>query len=319
MRRRTVLAGLALPSLAQAQPWQPDRPLRLVVPFPPGGPTDLVARPLAQRLGEALARPMVVENRGGAGGNLGAEAVARSTPDGTTLLLSNVGVLAVNAALHRSLPFDPVRDFTPIALVAGAPVALVVRPHLPARTLRDFIAWTKAQAQPVPYGTAGPGSPGHLTGEVFRSVTGAALVHVPYRGSAPAVQDALAGNIPAVFDPVQSPLAQVQAGRLRALAVAGSARSAALTEVPTMAEAGAPGIEMTAWWAVVAPAGTPALVVTRLAEEIARIHASAEWRQGLDRQGISPLHRGPDEMPAFLAAERRLWGAAVRTSGATAE
>ncbi|NOG71269.1 tripartite tricarboxylate transporter substrate binding protein [Roseicella sp. DB1501] len=319
MHRRPLLAGLLVPSLARADGWQPDRPLRLVVPFPPGGPTDLVARPLAQRLGEALGRPVVVDNRGGAGGNLGAEAVARATPDGITLLLSNVGVLAVNTTLYRSLPFDPVGDFVPIALIAGAPVALVVRADLPTPTLRDFVAWTRSTPQPVPYGSAGAGSPGHLVGEVFRSVAGAALVHVPYRGSAPALQDLLAGNIPAVFDPVQSPLAQVQAGRLRALAVAAAARSSALPEVPTMAEVGVAGIEMTAWWAVVAPAATPAPVITRLADEFARIDASPGWRYDLGRQGITPMYRGPSEMPAFLSEERRRWGAAVRASGAVLE
>jgi tripartite-type tricarboxylate transporter receptor subunit TctC len=258
--RRALLVtstGLLLAGIARGQGW-PDRPLRLVVPFPPGGPTDLVARPLAQRLGEALGQPVIVDHRGGAGGNLGAELVAKAPPDGHTLLLSNVGVLAVNRALYRKLSFDPERDFAPIALIAGAPVALVVHADVPARTVAEFVAWTRAQPGPVPYGTAGPGSPGHLAGEVFRSRTGAALVHLPYRGSAPALQDLVAGHVPVMFDPVQSPLGQIQAGRLRALAVSALQRSSALPDVPTMTEAGVADHTMVAWWALVAPTGTPA-------------------------------------------------------------
>jgi tripartite-type tricarboxylate transporter receptor subunit TctC len=325
--RRALLAGAAgfgmthpLARPAPAQPrWAPERPLRLVVPFPPGGPTDLVARPLAQRLGEALGQPIVVDNRGGAGGNLGADAVAKAPPDGHTLLLSNVGILAVNRFLYRGLPFDPERDFAPVALVAGAPVALVVRAELPTRSVAEFVAWTRAQPGPVPYGSAGPGSPGHLAGEVFRSLTGAALAHLPYRGSAPALQDLAAGHIPAMFDPVQSPLAQIQAGRVRALAISAAARSPALPEVPTMAEAGVPGHAMVAWWAVVAPAGTPAPVLARLAEAILGVTAAPDWQAGMTRQGISPMPLGPEALAGFLRAEAERWGAAVRQSGATAE
>jgi tripartite-type tricarboxylate transporter receptor subunit TctC len=319
--RRALLAGsvgLLLTGAAHAQGW-PDRPLRLVVPFPPGGPTDLVARPLAQRLGEALGQPVIVDNRGGAGGNLGAELVAKAPPDGHTLLLSNVGVLAVNRALYRKLPFDPERDFAPVALIAGAPVALVVHVDVPARTVAEFVAWTRAQPGPVPYGTAGPGSPGHLAGEVFRSRTGAALVHLPYRGSAPALQDLLAGHVSVMFDPVQSPLGQIQAGRLRALAVSAPQRSSALPDVPTMTEAGVADHTMVAWWTLVTPTGTPTQVITRLANEVARISEAPDWQAALLRQGISALPSGPDELAIFLRDETERWGAAVKASGATAD
>jgi tripartite-type tricarboxylate transporter receptor subunit TctC len=318
-RRSVLAAGLAAAVPARAQGWSPDRPIRLVVPFPPGGPTDLVARPLAQRLGEALGQTVLVENRGGAGGNLGAEAVARAAPDGHTLLLSNVGVLAVNAALYRSLPYDPERDFAPVALVAGAPVALVVNTGVPARTVAEFVAWTRAQPGPVPYGSAGVGTPGHLAGEVFRSITGAALAHLPYRGSAPALQDLAAGHLPAMFDPVQSPLGQIEAGRIRALALSAPSRSAALPEVPTMAEAGVPGHEMVAWWAVVAPVRTPRPVLDRLVVEIGRIAEGAAWRDGLGRQGVTAMFRGGADFAAFRRAEAERWAAAVRASGASAE
>ena len=319
--RRALLVtstGLLLAGIARGQGW-PDRPLRLVVPFPPGGPTDLVARPLAQRLGEALGQPVIVDNRGGAGGNLGAELVAKALPDGHTLLLSNVGVLAVNRALYRKLPFDPERDFAPVALIAGAPVALVVHADVPARTVAEFVAWTRAQPGPVPYGTAGPGSPGHLAGEVFRSRTGAALVHLPYRGSAPALQDLMAGHVSVMFDPVQSPLGQIQAGRLHALAVSALQRSSALPDVPTMTEAGVADHTMVAWWALVTPTGTPAQVITRLADEVARISEAPDWQAALLRQGISAMPRGPDELAIFLRNETERWGAAVRASGATAD
>jgi len=319
MRRRTLLAGVVAGAPAAAQGWAPDRPVRIVVPFPPGGPTDLVARPLAQRLGEALGQTVVVDNRGGAGGNLGAEAVVRAAPDGHTLLLSNVGILAVNRALYRTLSFDPERDLAPVAVVAGAPVALVVHPTVPAASVAGFVAWTRAQPGPVPFGSAGPGSPGHLAGEEFRRLTGAALTHVPYRGSAPAQQDLVAGHIPAMFDPVQSPLAQVQAGRLRALAVSAPARSEALPDVPTMVEAGVAGHVMVAWWALVAPALTPAVAIDRLAAEAARIDAFPAWRDGLARQGISPMQLGPAAMRSFVREESVRWGDAVRASGATAD
>jgi tripartite-type tricarboxylate transporter receptor subunit TctC len=307
--RRALLVtstGLLLPGVARGQGW-PDRPLRLVVPFPPGGPTDLVARPLAQRLGEALGQSVIVDNRGGAGGNLGAELVAKAPPDGHTLLLSNVGILAVNRALYRRLSFDPERDFAPIALIAGAPVALVVHADVPARTVTEFVAWTRAQPGPVPYGTAGPGSPGHLAGEVFRSRTGAALVHLPYRGSAPALQDLMAGHVSVMFDPVQSPLGQIQAGRVRALAVSAPQRSSALPDVPTMTETGVADHTMVAWWALVTPTGTPTQVITRLADEVARISEAPDWQAALLRQGISAMPRGPNELAIFLRNEAERW------------
>ena len=322
IRRRYLLATAALaPALARAQPaWSPDRPIRLVVPFPPGGPTDLVARPLAQRLTEALGQTVIVDNRGGAGGNVGADSVAKAAPDGHTLLLSNVGVLAVNRALYRNLSFEPERDFASVALVAGAPLALLVNPSVvPVRDIAAFVAWTKSQPGPVPFATAGPGTPGHLTGEVFRDLTGAAMTHLPYRGSAPALQDLAAGHVGVMFDPLQSPLGQIRAGRVRALAISAAARSPALPEVPTMAEAGVPNIVMVAWWAVAAPAATPRPTIARLAAEIERIDATPAWRDALSALGISAMFRDPAGLDAFRREETSRWSAAVRRSGATAE
>ncbi len=316
--RRALLAGMAGsgagPGAVRAQGGWPERPIRLVVPFPPGGPTDLVARPLAQRLAEALGRSVLADNRGGAGGNIGADTVAKAPPDGYTLLLSNVGVLAINPWLYATMPFDAARDFAPVAVVAGAPVALLVHAGVPARDVTEFVAWTRRAAQP--YGTAGAGSPGHLAGAAFASLTGAGLNHVPYRGSAPAIRDLVGGYLPVMFDPVQAALPHVLSGALRCLAVSGATRSPALPDVPTMAEAGVAGHEMTAWWAVMAPAGTPAPIIERLAREVASIVGTAGFAEALGRQGVGMMLRTGSAMDAFLATERARWGEAVRSSGA---
>jgi tripartite-type tricarboxylate transporter receptor subunit TctC len=318
MRRRDMLlAAPVLASQAAAQVGWPDRTIRLVVPFPPGGPTDLVARPLVQRLAEALGRPIQVDNRGGAGGNVGADQVAKAAPDGHMLLLSNVGVLAINPSLYRSMPFDATRDFAPIATIAAAPVALVVQDSVPARNVAEFVAWARQGAQP--YGTAGAGSPGHLAGAMFRALTGVQLTHVPYRGSAPAIQDLVGGYLLVMFDPVQALLPQIEAGRVRCLALSSPARSAALPDVPTMAEAGVVGHEMTAWWALVAPAGTPAPVIGRLTRETTTILREPEFIHGLARQGISILQIDSDALSRFLAEEAEKWGRAVRESGASVD
>ncbi len=327
-RRRSLLlalvaaplltAGLAPVAGAQPAAWAPEHLLRLVVPFPPGGPTDIVARLLAQKLAEPLGQPVVVENRGGAGGNLGAEHVAKAPPDGHTLLLATVGVLAINPALYARLPYDPATDLAPAALVAAAPVALVAHPALPARTVAELVELAKARPREIVFGSAGNGTPGHLAGEIFNRLTGAGLAHLAYRGSGPAIQDLLGGQIPLMFDPVQSVLPHLQAGRIRALAISNPARIPALPEVPTMAEAGLPGHEATAWWAVAAPARTPPPAVAALTEAIRRVAAAEEWRSHLSRLGIDPVLRTGPELAAFVRAEAAKWGEAVRRSGARA-
>ena len=311
-----LAAGAARPAAAA---WAPDRPVRLVVPFPPGGPTDIVARLLAQKLAGPLGQPVVVENRGGAGGNIGAEHVARSPADGHTLLLATVGVMAINPALYRRLSYDAAADLAPVALVAAAPVALVAHPSLPARTAAELVALAKARPRQLVFGSAGNGTPGHLAGEIFNGLTGAELTHAGYRGSGPAIQDLVAGQIPLMFDPVQSVLPHIEAGRVRALALSNPARIPALPEVPTMAEAGIPGHETTAWWAVVAPARTPEPVLTALADAIRRLAVADDWRSHLSRLGIDPTLRTGPELAAFVRAEAAKWGAAVRASGARAD
>jgi tripartite-type tricarboxylate transporter receptor subunit TctC len=326
--KRRVLLRATVPVLAAAgrgrsagaaTAWAPDRPVRLVVPFPPGGATDIVARLLAQKLAEPLGQPVVVENRGGAGGNLGAENVARSPPDGHALLLATVGVLAINPSLYARLPYDAATDLAPVALVAAAPVAMVAHPSLPARTVEELVALAKASPRRLVFGSAGNGTPGHLAGEIFNGLTGADLVHVGYRGGGPAIQDVIGGQIPLVFDPVQSVLPHIEAGRVRALAISNPARIPALPGVPTMAEAGVAGHETTAWWALAAPGRTPAPVLEALAEAARRAASTEEWRAQLARLGIDPVLRTGPDFAAFVRAESAKWGAAVRASGAKAD
>lgn len=308
-------AALISPLLAWADAF-PSKPLRLVVPFPPGGPTDIVARPLAQLLGEALRQQINVDNRGGAGGSVGAGGVASSAPDGYTLLMGTVGTNAINPALYRKLPYDPTADFTPLAAVASAPVAIVVHPAAGIASVADLIAKAKAQPDSVNFGSAGNGTPGHLAGAMFATAAAVRLTHVPYKGSAPGVSDLLGGQIPLMFDPLQSVLPHVRAGKLKVLAVTSRQRVALLPDVPTVAETGLPGFEATAWWAVYAPAKLPVEIAQRLSREIERIVKSPEFERSLGNLGVQPMSVS---LPDFQKAELAKWGAAVRATGITLE
>jgi tripartite-type tricarboxylate transporter receptor subunit TctC len=307
-------AALGIPALAQDYP---SRPVHLVVPFPPGGPTDIVARPLAQFLTETLKQGVVVENKGGAGGAVGALGVARSAPDGYTLLMATVGTHAINAALYRNLAYDPAADFTPIALVAAAPVALVVHPSVPANSIPEFLSLLRARPGELNFGTAGQGTPGHLTAEMFQSATGVKLKHVPYRGSAPAVNNLLGGQIQVMFDPVQSVLPQVQSGTLKILGVSSAARLPVLPDVPTFAESGLADFEATAWWAVFGPAKLPEEIAARLNSEIDRISRSEVLRQKLSPLGVQTIGGSREQLAQFQQQEIARWGKAVKDSGAT--
>ena len=293
--------------------------IRLIVPFPPGGPTDIVARPFAEMLGDALKSVVLVDNRAGAGGTVGADAVARSSPDGRTLLFATVGTQAINPALYKSLPYDAVRDFTPIGLVAEAPVAITVNPSLPVKDLADLVALAKRKPGQLNYGTGGNGTPGHLTAEMFRAAAGIDIQHVPYKGGALAQTDLLAGRIQIMFDPMQSTLAQVQAGKLRALAVSAKDRSLALPDVPTIAESGYPDFETTAWWGVFAPANLPADLAAVLATEIEKVVKSEPFHNRMEILGVHPQSLSLSALAEFQRAELKKWGKAVRDSGATAE
>ena len=303
------IAVAASESLAGAQ-------IRMIVPFPAGGPTDIVARPLAQALGDALKATLVVDNRGGAGGSIGANAVAKSAADGRTLLMATVGTQAINPALYKSLPYDAVRDFTPIALVAVAPVAIVANPALKANSLAELVALAKSSPGKLNYGSAGSGTPGHLTAEMFKSVAGIDIQHVPYKGSAPAVTDLLGGQIQIMFDPLQSVLSNVQAGKLRAIAVSSKSRPSILPDVPTIAESGFAGFESTAWWGVFAPAGLSPDLTKIFTREIEQIVKDSSFRSKLEPLGVVPTLLSGDAFATFQLAELAKWGKAVRDSGA---
>jgi len=309
-----TLLALAACAAASAQSF-PSKPIRLVVPFPPGGPTDIVARPLAQLLGESLKQPVVIENKGGAGGSIAADVVAKSPPDGYTLIMATVGTHAINAALYRKLPYDPVKDFTPIALVASAPVTIVVNPAAGIDSVGALVARAKASPGTVSFGSAGNGTPGHLTGEIFAAAAGVKLQHVPYKGSAPAVTDLLGNQIPMMFDPIQSVIANVRAGKLKALAISSRARSPLLPDVPTLDEAGLKGFETTAWWAVFGPAGMPPDVAALLRAEIEKIVRSEAFKSQLGNLGVQPSVEAVS-LADFQKAEVAKWGKAVRDSGA---
>jgi len=317
MRRRELLglaaalaAGRLLPSSAQTLA---GKQIRVVVPFPAGGPTDIVARPFSQALGEALKATMLVDNRGGAGGSIGADVVAKSAPDGQSLLVGTVGTHAINSALYAKLPYDPVKDFTPLALIALAPVAIVVHPSQPVKSLADLVALARQKPGELNYGSAGLGTPGHLTAEMFCAASGIKLQHVPYKGSAPAVTDLIGGQIQIMFDPLQSVLSNVQGGRIRALALSSKTRSPVVPDVPTIAESGYAGFETTAWWGVFAPAGLPDALTTSLVAEIERIAASEVFRSKLEPLGVTAVaDLGGTAFAAFQKSEIAKWGRAVQ-------
>ena len=320
--RLASIAGIALalavaPPAVQAQtaPF-PAKPVRLVVPFPPGGPLDVTGRAIAQKLGETWAQSVVVDNRPGAGGNIGADLVAKSAPDGYTVVMGALSTHAVNPSLYPSMPYDAVRDFAPITLVAVTPNVLVVNPALPVRSVQELVAYAKANPNKLSFGSGSNGSAGHLAGELFKVETGTDVVHVPYKGAAPAMQALLAGDTQFMFDNLASAMAQVKAGKLRALAVTTAKRTSLAPELPTMAEAGVPGFDIATWFGLLAPAGTPGDVIAKWNADVVRILDSAEMRERLRAQGAEPAPSTPAEFAAFIAAERSKYARIVKASGA---
>ena len=295
----------------------PAKSIKLIVPFPPGGPTDIVARPLAQMLGESMKQSVVVENKGGAGGSVAADFVAKSPSDGYTIMVGTVGTHAINGSLYRQLPYDMTKDFTPIALVASAPVVIVVPTSSNIKNLADLIRDAKAKPDFIAFGTAGNGTPGHLTGALFETATKIKLKHIPYKGSAPAVTDLLGGQIPLMFDPIQSVLPHIQSGKLTALAVTSKTRSPLLPNVPTVAESNYPHFESTAWWAVFAPAKLPDNVTTVLTNQVQKIASSAAFKERLGNVGVQPNTNFKESLSNFQTREIAKWAIAVRDSGAS--
>jgi tripartite-type tricarboxylate transporter receptor subunit TctC len=325
LTRRAAIAGFGgglavltgLPALAQAA--YPSRPIKMVVPYPPGGTTDLLGRLVADQLQSGLGATVIVENKPGAGTSLGADQVARAAPDGYTLLMATSTTLAINKTLYRKLPYDPVKDFTPIALVAAVPFALIVNPSLPATTLSEFIAYAKSKPG-LAYGSAGNGSPQHLGAEMLKAVAGIDIRHVSYRGSVPAMLDVIAGQIPFMVVDLQPALPQIRDGRLRVLGVTTSKRVAAAPEIPTLAEAGLAGFELVAWQGVVAPAGLPRGIVDQLAAQIATLVADPKTRDKLTTLALEPWPGStPDSFAAYVKTEVDRWAVIVHNSGAELE
>jgi tripartite-type tricarboxylate transporter receptor subunit TctC len=307
----------AAPAVAQTYP---ARAVRVMVGFAPGGPNDIIARAYGARLAEALGQPFVVENRAGAGGNLAAEAVARAAPDGYTLMLGSTGTNAVNPSLYANLPFDPVRDLAPVGVVATSPSALAVHPRVAAQNVRELIALARSQPGKLTYASAGSGSSQHLSAELFKQAGGVDIVHVPYKGAAPGITDLLAGQVDMSFAPLANVVAYAKTGKLRLLAVTGAARSSFAPDTPTIAESGVPGFDVTTWYAMFAPAGTPADTVNRLDAELKKIARIPQLREQLANLGIdAAASASPAEARAYRDAEVEKWGKLVRALGLKAE
>jgi len=312
-----MLLALSAPVAAQHYP---ERVVHIINPFPAGGSVDITARLLAQKLSDTLGQQFIVENRGGAGGNMGADAVAKSEPDGYTLLFTAPGPLVVNQTLYsKGLPFDPAKDFAPIAVFAFTPIVLMVNPQIPATNVQELIAYAKSNPGKVNFGSAGMGSTPHLSGELFKSMTNTEILHVPYRGTAPAMNDLIAGHIQMFFDLLPGSLPQISTGRVRALANAGAKRPAALPDLPTVAEQGLPGFDSASWVALVAPAKTPAAVLAKLREDVGKAIAAPDIVARLHELGSEPGTAEEQRVRAFLDAETKKWAEVIRVSGAKAE
>jgi tripartite-type tricarboxylate transporter receptor subunit TctC len=302
--------------LAHAQPY-PSKPIRFVVPFPPGGPLDIMGRGIAQKLQEAWGQPVVVENRPGAGGGIGADLVAKSPGDGYTLLMGAVSTHAINPSLYAKIPYDPQKDFVPVALVAQVPNVLVVNPSLPVQTVQELIAYARAKPGTLSFGSGSTGSTGHLAGELFKTEAGVDMVHIPYKGGAPAMQDLLAGQTQLMFDNLANALPQVKAGKLRALAVTTLKRAPSVPDLPTIAESGLPGFDLTTWFGIFVPAGTPPETVARFNAEIVKALASKELVDRLATMGTTPPENNtPERFAAFVRTEAAKYAQVVKSSGA---
>ena len=310
-----VLLALPAPALAQAFP---TKPIRLVVTYPAGGGADLMARLVAPRMAEALGQPVVVENKGGASGQIAAGEVARAAPDGHTLML-DASSFAVNPSLYRNMPYDSAKAFTPIAVIVRFPNMLVVNPAFPARSVAELISIARDKPGTVAFASSGNGSAQHLAGELFRQKAGVDITHIPYKGGGPALNDVIGGQVPMFFANMASGLPHVKAGKLRALAITGEKRSAALPEAPTIAEAGVAGYHVYEWNAIFAPAGTPAPVIAKLADAVARAVQSPEFRERVAGLGGELTGFGPAESERFIREQVELWGGVVRAGNIKVE
>ncbi|MGA9090250.1 MAG: tripartite tricarboxylate transporter substrate binding protein [Bradyrhizobium sp.] len=303
---------------ALAQPY-PSRTITMVIPFPPGGSTSIVGRVMADKMSQLLGQSIVIDNRAGAGGTVGTRAVARSDPDGYTLLVGYTGTLAIGPSLYKNPGYDPRKDFAPIGMIGNAPTSLVVHPSFPAHTVAELIAYAKAHPGKVNFGSAGAGTVSHITGEYFARSAGITLVHIPYKGTAPALSDLLGGHIPMAFAPIPATHANVSAGLLRALAVTGTTRSSLLPEVPTMPESGLPGFDASLYYGLVAPAGTPRPVIDTLNKALRAALASDEVKKQLALDGTEITPGTPEAYADFIDKDERKWSELVKASGVEQE
>ena len=321
--RRIALASIAVTAVATitavtAQPARaafPDKPVKILIGFPAGGPLDAHGRLLADKLQAALGQPVIIDYKAGAGGSVGAEFVAKSPADGYTLLLANTGTMVINPAVYTKLPYQTLKDFVPIARTAQQPLALVVNPAVPANTVQELVALAKKNPGKLNYGSAGNGGISHLVPEMFKSATGTFIVHIPYRGSAPAFTDLLAGQVQVMAESIPQASQYVKQGKLRALAVTGRERNAALPDLPTFAEAGIKGLEVVGFYGILAPSGTPKDVVARLSDAFRQVLENPEIRSKMTAQGADPAFLGSDAFGAYLTAQMPIWAKAVKDSG----
>ena len=316
----TVLSAVlfAFTATAISQSY-PNRPIRFIVPYAPGGSTDTLARAIGQKLAESLGQQVVVDNRSGANGNIGMEIVAHSAPDGYTIVLGYIANLGIGPSLYAKLPFDPVRDYAPITQLATSPNILVAHPSLPVKSFKELIAYAKANPKKLNYASASVASIGHLTGELLNHAAGIDMVHVPYKGSGQAVIDLIGGQVQLMFSGMSSVMPHIKAGKLRPLAVTGAQRSPAVPDIPTIAESGFPGFEATAWYGVLAPAGTPKPVITRLHDEIVRALKMPDVKERLNNVGFELVGGTPEAFAAYIKTEIRKWAQVVKASGAKPE
>jgi tripartite-type tricarboxylate transporter receptor subunit TctC len=315
LRAALFAAGALCASLAAAQGGWPSKPVRFIVSFPPGGSSDLVARLLAPRLAERLGQPWLVENRPGAGGNIGVDLVAKAPADGYTVGIAAAGALTINAHLYPSMPFDPQKDLAPVSMLAMIPIVVVAHPSLGAGSLRELLALARSRPGELSFGTTGAGSSMHLAGEMLKQMAEVSMVHVPYKGSGPAAADAASGQLPLAIVDLTSALPFIRAGRLRAIAVTGAARSASAPDIPTVAESGLAGFDAVGWFGAVAPAGTPAPVVARLSAEIAEALRSRDLRERILAGGAEPEPSTPEQFAERIRSESAGWARVVRAAG----
>ena len=317
MKTIAALLAAACAVVAPGQPLAqkfPDKPIRFIVPFPPGGGNDILARVIAPKMGESLGQPVFIDNRAGAGGNIGTDLAAKSPPDGYTIVIASNQV-TMNPALYARLPFDIEKDFAPVALAASVPMVLAVHPSVAANSVRELVALAKAEPGKINYSTPGAGTPQHIAFEVFNHAAGIRIAHVPYKGTGPAIADAIGGQVQATFGTLASLEQHVKAGKLRALAVATPKRSQAMPTVPTMAESGIPGFDVSLWYSILAPAGTPAPIVSRLSAEVAKALAAPDVRDRLVAQGFEVSYLNPEQMNDLMKRDIARWSKSLKEIG----